>query len=64
MLFSQDELAELPAKFRWGHSAISHILWVTPFFQRKIKEEVEVLGNHLAIAGLAREVSQSAKTVL
>lgn len=27
MLFSQDELAELPAKFRWGHSAISHILW-------------------------------------
>lgn len=26
MLFSQEELAELPAKFRWGHSAISHIL--------------------------------------
>lgn len=26
MLISQDELAELPAKFRWGHSAISHIL--------------------------------------
>lgn len=26
MLFSQNELAELPHKFRWGHSAISHIL--------------------------------------
>lgn len=26
MLFSQNELAELPAKLRWGHSAISHIL--------------------------------------
>lgn len=26
MLLSQEELAELPAKFRWGHSAISHIL--------------------------------------
>lgn len=26
MLFSQEELAELPAKFGWGHSAISHIL--------------------------------------
>lgn len=26
MLLSQEEVAELPAKFRWGHSAISHIL--------------------------------------
>lgn len=26
MLFSQDELAGLPDKFRWGQSAISHIL--------------------------------------
>lgn len=26
MLFSQEELAELPAEFRWGYSAISHIL--------------------------------------
>lgn len=26
MLFGQEELVELPVKFRWGHSAISHIL--------------------------------------
>lgn len=26
MLFGQDELAELPDQFRWGQSAISHIL--------------------------------------
>lgn len=26
MLVSQEELAELPAKLHWGHSAISHIL--------------------------------------
>lgn len=26
MLFSQEELAQLPAQFRWGHLAISHIL--------------------------------------
>lgn len=26
MLLGQEELAELPAKFRWGYSAISHIL--------------------------------------
>lgn len=26
MLLSQEDLANLPAKFRWGHSAISHIL--------------------------------------
>lgn len=26
MLLSQEELVDLPAQFRWGHSAISHIL--------------------------------------
>lgn len=26
MLFSQEELSELPAEFRWGRSAILHIL--------------------------------------
>lgn len=51
MLFSQDELAELPLSSAGAIQRFRTFYGVTPCYQRKIKEEVEALGDHLASPG-------------